>query len=66
MSTLQKPDRSPLPGERSTFDAEVLKLGGKSDEEVRRIGAVDAADDQVEALDAARCQTVNSPVHRAV
>lgn len=66
MSTLQRPPRTTSPAERSTFAAEALKLGGKSDEEVRRMGAVDAADDQVEALYAARYQTVNSPVHRAV
>ncbi|HUQ68707.1 MAG TPA: acyl-CoA dehydrogenase family protein [Planctomycetaceae bacterium] len=53
-------------GARSTFAAEALKLGGKSEEEVRRMGAVDAADDRVEAMFAARYQTVNSPVHRAV
>lgn len=66
MSTLQKPPRAASPAERSTFAAEALKLGGKSEEEVRRMGAVDAADDQVEVLYAARYQTVNSPVHRAV
>ena len=72
MNTLQKANRPPLSGERgtseeqSTFAAEALRLGGKSDDEVRRMGAVDAADDQVEALYAARYQTVNSPVHRAV
>lgn len=66
MSTLQKPPRTTSSAERSTFAAEALKLGGKSDEEVRRMGAVDAADDQVEALYAARYQTINSPVHRAV
>ncbi len=43
-----------------------MKLGGKSEEEARRMGAVDKADDQVEALFAARFQTVNSPVHRAI
>ena len=51
---------------RTTFAAEALKLGGKSADEVRRMGAVDAADDDVEALFAARYQTTNSPIHRAV
>ena len=46
------------------FAAEALKLGGKPDDEVRRMGAVDAADDQVEALYAARDQIVHSPIHR--
>lgn len=50
----------------STFAAEALKLGGKSPDEVRRMGAVDAADDFVEALYAERYQTTNSPVHRAI
>lgn len=49
-----------------TFAETALKLGGKSAEEVRRTGAVDAADDQVERLFAAKYQTANSPVHRAV
>jgi alkylation response protein AidB-like acyl-CoA dehydrogenase len=43
-----------------------MRLGGKGEEEARRTGAVDAADDQVESLFAPQYQTVNSPVHRAV
>lgn len=50
----------------TTFAAEALKLGGKSPDEVRRMGAVDAADDFVEALYGERYQTINSPVHRAI
>src|SRR5215831_12738407 len=50
----------------SSFAETAMKLGGKSDEEARRMGAVDKADDQVEALFAGRFQTVNSPIHRAV
>ncbi|HEX6962856.1 MAG TPA: acyl-CoA dehydrogenase family protein, partial [Lacipirellula sp.] len=42
------------------------KLGGKSEDEARRTGAIDAADDQVERLFAPQYQTVNSPAHRAV
>jgi alkylation response protein AidB-like acyl-CoA dehydrogenase len=54
-------------GERQTsFAEEALRLGGKTEEEARRTGAVDRADDQVEALFAAQYQTVHSPVHRAV
>ncbi len=49
-----------------SFAETALKLGGKGAEEVRRMGAVDAADEQVEALFAARFQTVNSPLHAAV
>jgi alkylation response protein AidB-like acyl-CoA dehydrogenase len=50
----------------ASFAETAMKLGGKSEEEARRMGAVDKADDQVETLFAARFQTVNSPVHRAV
>ncbi|MFO0826183.1 MAG: acyl-CoA dehydrogenase family protein [Gemmataceae bacterium] len=49
-----------------SFAEEALRLGGKGAEEVRRMGAVDAADDQVEGLFAARYRTNASPIHRAV
>ncbi len=55
---------SPPPA--ATFAETALRLGGKEAEEVRRTGAVDAADDQVEALFAQRYQTAGSPIHRAV
>ncbi len=51
---------------KASFAETALKLGGKSEDEARRMGAVDKADDQVEELFAKRFQTVNSPVHRAV
>ncbi len=67
MTTINHPSPEKKSQENgSTFAAEALKLGGKSDDEVRRMGAVDAADDQVENLFASRYQTVNSPLHRAV
>jgi alkylation response protein AidB-like acyl-CoA dehydrogenase len=50
----------------ASFAGEALKLGGKGAEEVQRMGAVDTADDQVEARFAARYQTTASPIHRAV
>lgn len=50
----------------ASFAETALKLGGKSDDEARRTGAIDKADDQVEALFAAQYQTVNSPAHRAI
>ena len=53
-------------GEAASFAETALKLGGKSADEARRTGAIDKADDQVEALFAPQYQTVNSPVHRAV
>ncbi|MBA3484627.1 MAG: acyl-CoA/acyl-ACP dehydrogenase, partial [Pirellulales bacterium] len=52
--------------EQASFAETALKLGGKSDDEARRTGAIDAADDQVERLFAPQYQTVNSPAHRAV
>jgi alkylation response protein AidB-like acyl-CoA dehydrogenase len=50
----------------ASFAETALRLGGKSDEEARRTGAIDKADEQVEELFAARFQTTSSPVHRAV
>jgi alkylation response protein AidB-like acyl-CoA dehydrogenase len=50
----------------TSFAETALKLGGKSDEEARRTGAIDRADDQVEQLFKPQYQTVNSPIHRAV
>lgn len=50
----------------ASFAETALKLGGKSSDEARRTGAIDKADDQVEALFAPQYQTVNSPAHRAV
>src|SRR4029078_9576039 len=41
-------------------------LGGKGAHDARGPGAIDTADDQVEALFAPEYQTVNSPAHRAV
>ncbi len=54
------------PEEQASFAETALKLGGKSEEEARRTGAVDRADDQVDALFAPQYQTVNSPLHRAI
>lgn len=49
-----------------SFAETALRLGGKSDDEARRTGVLDTADDQVEALFAPRYQTSSSPIHRAV
>jgi alkylation response protein AidB-like acyl-CoA dehydrogenase len=49
-----------------SFAEAALRLGGKGEEEVRRLGAVDRADEQVETLFAERRRTEGSPVHRAV
>jgi alkylation response protein AidB-like acyl-CoA dehydrogenase len=60
--------RDPLKhaAEAASFAEEALRIGGKSDEEVKRMGAVDAADERVDALFGARYQTSHSPIHRAV
>jgi alkylation response protein AidB-like acyl-CoA dehydrogenase len=50
----------------TSFAETALVLGGKSADEARRTGAIDTADDQVEALFAPQYQTTNSPAHRAV
>ncbi len=52
--------------EPQTFVESALKLGGKSEEEAKKTGSIDRADDQVDALFAARYRTAGSPVHRAV
>src|SRR5690242_6229114 len=52
--------------ETQTFVETALKLGGKSDEEARKTGSLDRADEQVESMFATRYQTSHSPVHRAV
>lgn len=63
MSTESPPSAS---HEGKSFAETALALGGKSADEARRTGAIDTADDQVEALFAPQYQTVNSPAHRAV
>jgi alkylation response protein AidB-like acyl-CoA dehydrogenase len=52
--------------EGQSFAEAALRLSGKTDEEARRTGAVDKADEQVESLFAPQYQTANSPVHKAV
>ncbi|MBY0357402.1 MAG: acyl-CoA/acyl-ACP dehydrogenase [Candidatus Obscuribacterales bacterium] len=49
-----------------SFAETAMRLGGKSEEEAKRTGAVDKADDQVEALFAPQYKTSNSPIHKAV
>jgi alkylation response protein AidB-like acyl-CoA dehydrogenase len=51
---------------QESFAETALRLGGKTEEEARRLGAVDRADEQVERMFARRYQTANSPVHKAV
>jgi alkylation response protein AidB-like acyl-CoA dehydrogenase len=57
---------TPTGREQQSFAETALRLGGKSEEEARRTGALDKADEQVEALFKEKYQTSHSPVHRAV
>lgn len=73
MSTALRPDgknhNMNLPKseqETRSFAETAMRLGGKSEEEARRMGAMDAADERVEELFDPRYQTASSPVHRAV
>lgn len=54
------------PSPETSFAESALRLGGKSEEEVRRTGAIDRADDQVERLFKQQHQTAQSPIHRAI
>ncbi|MEX1098505.1 MAG: acyl-CoA dehydrogenase family protein [Planctomycetales bacterium] len=67
-TTMQKPEtgRPQSQPRQESFAETALKLGGKSEEEARRTGAVDLADEQVEQLFAPKYQTAGSPVHRAI
>jgi alkylation response protein AidB-like acyl-CoA dehydrogenase len=50
----------------ASFAETALRMSGKTEEEARRTGAVDKADDQVESLFAPQYKTTNSPIHKAV
>jgi alkylation response protein AidB-like acyl-CoA dehydrogenase len=50
--------------EPQSFAETAMRLGGKSEEESRRMGAVDKADEQVDRL--FRHQTAASPIHKAI
>src|SRR5690606_37155240 len=64
-NTPQNP--TPQSEEREVSFAETaMRLGNKSEDEARRMGAMDSADEQVERLFAPEYQTANSPIHRAV
>lgn len=49
-----------------TFVETALKLSGKSEEEARKTGSLDRADEQMEALFSPKFQTTGSPIHRAI
>src|SRR4051812_28202071 len=61
MNTVPPPER-----EQASFAETALRLGGKSEDEARRTGAVDKADEQVEKLFKPQYQTANSPIHKAI
>ena len=50
--------------EAQSFAETAMRMGGKSEEESRRMGAVDKADEQVDRL--FRHQTAASPIHKAI
>lgn len=50
----------------TSFAETALRLGGKSETEARTTGALDRADDEVEAMFAQRYQTTSSPIHRLI
>src|SRR5437667_11406485 len=50
--------------ETQSFAETAMRMGGKSEEESRRMGAVDKADEQVDRL--FRVQTASSPIHKAI
>jgi alkylation response protein AidB-like acyl-CoA dehydrogenase len=52
--------------DQQSFAETALRLGGKTEEEARRTGALDRADEHVESLFKPQYQTVNSPIHKAV
>lgn len=66
MSVDVPPRKETVKVPQESFAETALKLGGKSEDEARRTGAIDRADDQVEELFKPQYQTVNSPAHRAV
>ncbi len=57
---------NPTSETEQSFAETALRLGGKSEEEATRLGAMDKADEQVETLFAPQYQTVNSPIHKAI
>src|SRR4051794_10164428 len=58
------PVTEPQEKETLSFAETAMRMGGKSEEESRRMGAVDKADEQVDRL--VRFQTGASPIHKAI
>jgi len=51
---------------KESFAETAMRLGGKSDDEAKRIGKIDSAEDELESLFSPKYQTSNSPAHQAV
>ncbi len=54
------------PNNEVSFAETAMRMSGKTEEEATRTGAVDRADDQVEAMFSPQYKTANSPIHKAV
>jgi alkylation response protein AidB-like acyl-CoA dehydrogenase len=54
------------PNDDGNLTEDVLRQGGKSEDEVRRTGAIDRAEDEFERMLDPKARTANSPVHKAV
>lgn len=61
-SSANKPDNKPA----DNLTEEVLKAGGKSQEEIDRMGKIDRGDEEFEATFDEKFRTTSSPVHRSV
>lgn len=66
MKRKNHPPDNQKPEDDSNLTEDVLRDSGKSEEEVRRTGEMDRADDATEKLFGEKQRTVNSPVHRIV
>src|SRR5947207_16013559 len=64
MESVMNPGTETPEKETQSFAETAMRMGGKSEEEARRMGAVDKADEQVDRL--FRFQTANSPIHKAI
>ena len=64
METAMNPATPTQEAETQSFAETAMRMGGKSEEESRRMGAVDKADEQVDRL--FRHQTAASPIHKAI
>jgi alkylation response protein AidB-like acyl-CoA dehydrogenase len=63
---MTQPTQELPPAVGPSFAETAMRLGGKSEDEARRMGAVDAADERVEELFESKYQTAASPIHRAI